>query len=231
MFNLTNLFGKKSEVSKDEIAAFLKTDIKALEMFEEAYNAHNMASGISDNLFKLNSKQVAEINAGVRLDVPNGIDNLIQRIVTELISKTVVYSYHDRKFDVVDLRRLLPANEFVTSLEVMSIPKEFRPSFTGNLMQIDIPGAGLHLLNVLKTSMAQGNAATGFMILHECAYGTPYDVDKHESKFEKFDYNLLQKSYPGANCLHAHAGQMLRNDEIIFYQEEQITAKYLVEIR
>ena len=35
----------------------------------------------------------------------------------------------------------------------------------------------------------------------------------------------------GANCLHTHAGQMLKNDEIVIYKEEQCTIKYLVEIK
>ena len=39
-----------------------------------------------------------------------------------------------------------------------------------------------------------------------------------------------------ANCLHAHAGasmgySALKNDEIVVYKEEQMTIKYLVELR
>ena len=68
------------------------------------------------------------------------------------------------------------------------------------------------------------------MILHECAYGKPYDVYSFDSKYYNFDYEKLQKACPGATCLHAHAGDMLRNDEIIVYKEEQLTARYLVEI-
>ena len=77
---------------------------------------------------------------------------------------------------------------------------------------------------------ARGNGSSGFMILHECAYGTPYDVHSFDSKYYNFNWDTLQKACPGATCLHAHAGQMLRNDEIIVYKEEQLTARYLVEI-
>lgn len=84
----------------------------------------------------------------------------------------------------------------------------------------------------------RGNANTGFMILHELAYGKPYDVYAFDSKYYNFDYEKLQEVCPGANCLHAHAGMntgtgwgALQNDEIIVYKESQMNAKYLVEVR
>ena len=69
------------------------------------------------------------------------------------------------------------------------------------------------------------------MGLYEVAYGKPYDVHSFDSKFYSLNYEGLQKMCPGANCLHAHEGQMLRNDEIIVYQESQTTIKYLVELK
>lgn len=78
---------------------------------------------------------------------------------------------------------------------------------------------------------ANGNSNSGFMALMDVAYGTSYDVYSFNSQYYNFNYNELQKNCPGANCLHAHAGNMLRNDEIIVYKEEQCTIKYLVELR
>ena len=78
---------------------------------------------------------------------------------------------------------------------------------------------------------ADGNSNSAFMALMDVAYGKPYDVYSFDSKYYAFDYTQLQKSCPGANCLHAHEGTMLRNDEIIVYKEEQCTIKYLVELR
>ena len=57
------------------------------------------------------------------------------------------------------------------------------------------------------------------------------EVEDFDSKYYDFNYERLQKTCPGANCLHAHAGSMLRNDEIIVYKEDQYTIKYLVELR
>ena len=78
---------------------------------------------------------------------------------------------------------------------------------------------------------AHGSSASAFMGLYDVAYGKPYDVHSFDSKYYTLNYEGLQKMCPGANCLHAHEGQMLRNDEIIVYQECQTTIKYLVELK
>ena len=78
---------------------------------------------------------------------------------------------------------------------------------------------------------AKGNANSGFMALMDVAYGKPFDVYSFDSRYYNFNYNELQKCCPGANCLHAHEGSMLRNDEIIVYKEEQSTIKYLIELK
>ena len=78
---------------------------------------------------------------------------------------------------------------------------------------------------------SNGNSNSGFMALFNVAYGIPYNVYSFDSKFYNLNYENLQKMCPGANSLHAHAGSMLYNDEIIVYKEEQMTIKYLIELR
>lgn len=78
---------------------------------------------------------------------------------------------------------------------------------------------------------AHGSSSSAFMGLYEVAYGKPFDAYSFESRFSSLNYEGLQKLCPGANCLHAHEGKMLRNDEIIVYQECQTTIKYLVELQ
>lgn len=78
---------------------------------------------------------------------------------------------------------------------------------------------------------AHGNSNSAFMALMNVSYGKPYDVYSFDGKYYDFNYERLQKCCSGANCLHAHAGSMLRNDEIVIYKEEQSTIKYLVELR
>ena len=76
-----------------------------------------------------------------------------------------------------------------------------------------------------------GNANSGFMALFDVAYGKPYDVHSFDSKYYNFNYEELQKVCKGANSLHAHKGKMLYNDEIIVYKEDQMTIKYLIELK
>lgn len=84
---------------------------------------------------------------------------------------------------------------------------------------------------------ARGNSSSGFMALMDVAYGEPYDVYSFDSKYNSLTYDELQKFKRGANTLHAHAGadmgygNPLRNDEVIVYKEDQVSIKYLVELR
>ncbi|KIR03887.1 Poly [ADP-ribose] polymerase-1 [Lachnospiraceae bacterium TWA4] len=84
--------------------------------------------------------------------------------------------------------------------------------------------------SLLGSYWARGNEKTAYMAVMKVAYGKPYNVNSFDDKYCNFNYEKLQKEKPGANCLHAHAGDMLRNDEIVIYKEEQCTIEYLVEI-
>lgn len=73
------------------------------------------------------------------------------------------------------------------------------------------------------TSWANGKDDTGFMGIYAVAYGNPHDVTTsyHYSK------NDLKKI--GKNCVHAHVGSQLKNDEIVFYDEDAVCLNYIVE--
>lgn len=78
---------------------------------------------------------------------------------------------------------------------------------------------------------AKGSSNSAFMALYNVAYGKPYDAYSFDSQFYNLNYERLQGFSKGAHCLHAHEGQMLRNDEIIVYKEDQTTIQYLVELK
>lgn len=75
------------------------------------------------------------------------------------------------------------------------------------------------------TSWAHGNSDTAFMGLYAVAYGKPYDVDTWSSRAD-YKKETLDGGY---DCLHAHAGASLRNDEIVFYDEAAMVLNYIVE--
>jgi poly [ADP-ribose] polymerase len=80
------------------------------------------------------------------------------------------------------------------------------------------------------TSWANGHSDTAFMALFATAYGEPYEVFSWSGAWSGYDYARLQNDKAGAGCVHAKASQgMLRNDEVIFYNEDQVTINYLVE--
>lgn len=75
---------------------------------------------------------------------------------------------------------------------------------------------------------ANGHSNYGFLALCEVAYGKPYNVYDAQ---KGMTWDRLQKVAPGCSSLHAHAGPSLRNDEVIVYREDQVTIKYLVELK
>ena len=75
------------------------------------------------------------------------------------------------------------------------------------------------------TSWAGGKSNTAFMGLYATAYGKPFDVNTWDGSTDYKAKTKLNK----CDCLHAHAGSSLRNDEIIFYNEEAMLLQYIVE--
>ena len=73
------------------------------------------------------------------------------------------------------------------------------------------------------TYWANGKDDKGFMGLYACAYGSPHDVYSAQSFTQSYLDGI------GKNCVHAHAGSYLRNDEIIFYDEDAVLLNYIVE--
>lgn len=61
------------------------------------------------------------------------------------------------------------------------------------------------------------------MGLYATAYGKPYDVTTAGRYTQKF----LNQNH--CNCVHAHAGSQLYNDEIVFYDENAMLLNYIVE--
>lgn len=115
---------------------------------------------------------------------------------------------------------LRPTNAVITG-KMFGLGSYFSPTARKSLGYTSLTGS----------YWARGNSTSGFMALMNVAYGKPYDVYSFNPDFYSLDYDRLQKKCAGANCLHAHAGSMLRNDEIVIYKEEQCTIKYLVELK
>ena len=77
------------------------------------------------------------------------------------------------------------------------------------------------------TSWASGSSDVAYMGLYAVAYGKPYDVTSWSAS-ENYKQTMKKK---GCDCLHAHAGISLRNDEIVLYHEAAIVLNYIVEFK
>ncbi|MBQ7277055.1 MAG: hypothetical protein IJS58_07420 [Bacilli bacterium] len=79
---------------------------------------------------------------------------------------------------------------------------------------------------------ARGGDTSGFLAFFETALGESYDAYSFDSKYYNFNLQRLKQEKPNAWNLFAHGNtNMLRNDEIIIYDNRQTTIRYLVEIR
>ena len=101
-------------------------------------------------------------------------------------------------------------------------------------------GAGIYFAPKARKSLGytsldgywtRENSNVGYMALYATAYGKPYNTDNNYKFSSTFGWKDLKKLDSEAHCVHAHSGSQLRNDEIIFYNESQVTIKYLVRLK
>lgn len=102
-------------------------------------------------------------------------------------------------------------------------------------------GHGIYFANSARKSIgytsvngsywAGGTSNVGYLAVFEVAYGKPHDVYDWNSQYGKLNAEELKRLDPKADCLHAHKGPALKNDEIIVYKEQQLTIRYLVRIK
>lgn len=77
------------------------------------------------------------------------------------------------------------------------------------------------------TTWAKGKSDSAFMGLYATAYGKPKNITTWDST-ANYEKDVLNEK---ANCLHAHKGVSLMNDEIVFYNENAVLLNYVVEFK
>jgi len=141
--------------------------------------------------------------------------------------------------DIQDTRLLFHGSRSENWFSIIKTGLMIRPSnavYTGSMFSDGIYFAPKCQKSIGYTSLsgsywAHGGNNVAYMALFEVAYGTPYVVYQHDSSCYHLNYNVLQNKNPKCNCLHAKADKgMLINDEIVFYRNDQMTIKYLIEI-
>lgn len=130
---------KNERFSYEELASMLKTSPDALKTFEDVYRTQVLESGtLSDNLLQWDT---ATVKAMLDKSVPftKELDNLIDKIVAELMDNTRMYIYEPERGGYYvrysTNQHILPP---VTNEDLKKFPEELRPQLTGKLMMVDV---------------------------------------------------------------------------------------------
>lgn len=147
MLDLSNIFSKnveKAVMSKEELAEMLRVTPEALGAFEKSYQLYSMNEPISDNLFKVNAKQAASLNPKQKVPEKGKVQNLVDRIVDELLDQTLIYEYDGKRGHIFPCNPAMtievPKNSKVTLEEINELPKELRPDLTGQYVKKSLSG-------------------------------------------------------------------------------------------
>lgn len=177
---------------------------------------------------------VEEATEVQRSEIVALLDDELKPKVSEIYR--VVHPAHKARFDayctengINDIRRLWHGSRNCNFLSIIRQGLLLNPNaqITGKMFGHGIYFAPRSLKSWGYTSFrgtywARGGSDTAIMGLYECAYGKPHDV------WDSGRYDQEQLKRLGKNCVHAHAGRALRNDEIVFYDEAAMLLNYIV---
>lgn len=148
MFDLEILKGvisktKDKDISKEDIAKLLKTTPEALEAFEQAYHTQVIQKmPDTGNLFDMDAKSTKDAvkkKEGRRVTkLSQKVDELVSRIVKELLAQAILYSY-DGSIAQVEKALCEATRNPVTNSDLCKLPESIRPQLTGSLAKIDVP--------------------------------------------------------------------------------------------
>lgn len=196
---LKSVFGAKKmeNETKDRIAELLKTSPEALEAFEKAYEKQSIEAGVSDNFFRINAKQMAEMQEGIETDACPDIGKLVNRIVRELVNQTSVYSYSskDKHSDIRSFRDKYLPGEPVTKDEIAALPETVRPELTGTLMKKDVTEPVYPvLIDLYRKATSKGNFAERKRCYDMFRQGLDI-MDLDPITYEMIDMNPISMGY------------------------------------
>ena len=139
---LEKIFKTKQEMgfSKEQIAKLLKTNPEALEKFEKIYQIESMNYD-SDNLMEQSAIVKKSINPHLE-EIGEYLNDIIERIVEELVSKTLVMKYKDGKFE--QAKCISKEVELVSLEEIRALPESLRPQLTGRHVKKDADNQSSH---------------------------------------------------------------------------------------
>ena len=140
LMNILELFKNKDKdlERKDAIARLLQVSPEMLKEFEESYRKSAIeADESSENLFDKSIEQVRKDKNPVEWDNAQLLDNIVDRIVDELLVQTDRYVFDGSAVKIERCSDKDISNP-VTIKELNGLNVSERPQLTGSLMKIDI---------------------------------------------------------------------------------------------
>lgn len=202
-----------------------------LVMAMQVVKGKNVLSDVSDNFQKENiivseasrekrEKVLELLSPNLRLKVLN-----VYRVIPKDQEKKFKKYVKDR--NISEIKSLWHGSRNENWLSIVENGLLLHPNavITGKMF-----GNGIYFASNAKKSWGytsggfwtrEAGSYTRFMGLYATAYGNPLNVECAHSYSEG--------TIGDKNCVHAHAGRQLCNDEIIFYNESAMLLTYLVE--
>lgn len=175
---------------------------------------------------------------------------MVMGYLSESLKKKVIKVYK-----VVNTKTQKRFNDFVTSNKegIMTkflwhgSPNSNWLSILEKGMHVNVPsthgrmfGSGIYFSPSAKKSWNYTSASNAiytsekkskvYMGLFTTVYGNAYHAYDRYEFYSSYGLKDFLQNHPGCHCVHAHGKtEMLRNDEIIFYRDDQVTIAYLVE--
>lgn len=84
----------------------------------------------------------------------------------------------------------------------------------------------LNYTSLSGSTWAHGSSKTAYLFVFKVAYKNP----KHVNAWSSYMGSLDAKKIKPHDALHAHKGQSLKEDEIIVYNQAQVTIQYVIEL-
>lgn len=84
----------------------------------------------------------------------------------------------------------------------------------------------LNYTSLSGSTWAHGSSKTAYLFVFKVAYKNP----KHVSTWSSYMGSLDAKKIKPHDALHAHKGRSLKEDEIIVYNQAQVTIQYVIEL-
>jgi poly [ADP-ribose] polymerase len=238
-------------IKKDDFAEIIQREQDLLDVMKGQVVQQSVIDDTNDITYELPNQTILDALGLQFAEITNDEKELIKRNLGSCSNKyyqawKVINNKTQKKFDdfvtnsnIKEKKLLWHGSRNENWWSIINTGLVLRPAavITGKMFGMGIyfaPKAekSLGYTSLTGSYWAGGNSNSAFMSLYDVAYGKPYNVYSFESQYHNLTYDSLQKACSGANCLHAHSDRgMLRNDEIVVYKEEQLTVKYLVELK